>query len=291
MIVCTLIRREIGMSGSRNEAQLNEERDGSDDKHAQFAMEAATRIRSMENCLYSLIPQDDLVRQAKEWYQACTEAALRGDFHLIGQWVRSQAAKAAEEGFALDDLLGVLRVCRQCVIDVERWNEDSLTPIDDLINETLSSLRGAVAWTIPAGINYLSRNAQNSAPIVTDTQTINPEMVSGERRNAGRCQLRLPIHIRTKSARDPWKEITKTANVSRTGLSFVSSRNYDIGVELFIVYPYWGTQGSLDKEYLARVVRKESLPEGGQRVAVRFLQSLGHKSDPITGLHGPTQKR
>jgi hypothetical protein len=273
------------------ELQPAEERDGSDGRGARFAEQAAIRIREMQNCLFSLLPQDDLVRQTSEWYKACAEATLRGNYGLIDQWTRERATKAVEEGFALDDLLGLLRACRQCIIEVERWNEDALTPVDDVINETLSNLKGSVAWPIPKGINYLAVNAKNSAPLVTDTQVIDPKLASSERRDAGRCQLRLPIHIRTKNAPVPWKEITKTANVSRTGLSFVTSNDYNIGVELLIVYPYWGGKGSLDKEYLARVVRRESLPEGGQRVAVKFLQSLGHKSDPGVGSYAPNRAR
>ncbi len=267
----------------------NNGQDGSEERRARFALAAAIQIRGMQNCLFSLVPQGDLVRVATEWFQASAEATLRCNYHPIEQWVRNQAAKAAEEGFALDDLLGVLRACRQCAIEVERWNEDALSPVDDIVNETLSSLQGSVVWKIPAGINYLSQKKESPAPLVTDTQSVSPGLVHGDRRTAGRCHVRLPIRLRTKSGPDQGSEVTKTSNVSRTGISFTTAKNYDLGVVLFIVYPYWGTEDSFNKEYKAKVVRKERLPEGGHQVAVHFLDSLGHRSDPITTLRAPNQ--
>jgi hypothetical protein len=99
----------------RKEAQ-----NGREQRHAQFALQAADRIRSMEHCSFSLLPQDDLMRQAADWYHACAEGMLRGNYALIDLWVREQAARAAQEGFALEDLFELLRACRKCAIEVER---------------------------------------------------------------------------------------------------------------------------------------------------------------------------
>lgn len=254
---------------------------GSKSKQAQFAQEAAARIHAMLNCPFSLIPEDELVRQTAKWYQAYTEATLRGNTVLIKEWVREEAVKAGQEGFALEDLLGVLRACRQCAIDIEARTEDAFFPMDRAIKETLISLRGRVPWPIAAGTNYLSRSQENSEPLVTDTQILDQDLLAGEKRRASRCQLRLPIRIRTENTQEGGEEITKTTSVSRTGLSFTAAKNYDLGTDLLIVFPYWGADDHFNEEYLARVVRKESLPDGSVRVAIRFLHSLGHKSDAL----------
>jgi hypothetical protein len=172
----------------------------------------------------------------------------------------------------------MLRACRQSGIDVEAWNEEGISPVDRTIDATLISLQGRVPWLIAAGTNYLSRDEERSLPLVTDTQILDQGILAEEKRAASRCQLRLPIRVRTKDAQPPVEEITETASVSRTGLRFVTPKNYDLGTELLIVYPYWATEDRFNEEYRARVVRKESVPEGEACVAVRFLETLGHKA-------------
>jgi hypothetical protein len=233
----------------------------------------------MLECLFSLMPEIDLVQKTSKWYQAYTEAAFRFNGVLIKQWVRNEASRAAEEGFSLEDFLDLLQACRQCAIDVEGWEEDALSPADRAIDETLVNLRG-IAWTIAAGTTYATRNVKHSTPLVTDTQTLDENILSRERRNATRCQLRMPIRVRSTDSASTPTEITRTASVSRTGLSFVTPNDYNIGTDLLIVYPYWGADDQFSEEYTARVVRKESQPEGGRHVAIRFLQPLGRKSGP-----------
>jgi hypothetical protein len=138
-------------------------------------------------------------------------------------------------------------------------------------------LREKIAWPIPAEINYLARNDDNSKLALADTRTVNSDNRSGERRNVGRCQLRLPIRVRTKNASQQEQEITNTVNVSRTGLRFITTKAYAPGLELLIVYPYWATQDPFNREYAARVIRIDSLPDGTQDVAVQFTDALGRK--------------
>lgn len=256
----------------RKEAQNDREQ-----RHANFALQAADRIRSMEQCLFSLLPQDDLKRQAADWYNACAEGMLRGNYALIDLWVRDQAARAAQEGFALEDLLELLRACRKCAIEVDRWNEDVLSPVDAVINEALSALREKIAWLIPAEINYLARNDDKPELAFSDRRVVSSDNRSADRRNVGRCQLWLPIRVRNKNASQQEQEITKTLNVSRTGLRFITTKTYAPGLELMIVFPYWASQDAFNREYAARVIRADSLPNGTQDVAVQFLDALGRK--------------
>ena len=104
----------------RKKPRRREATNDREQRHAQFALQAADRIRCTESCSFSLLPQDELVRQAADWYQACAEGMLRGNYALIDLWVREQAARAAQEGFALEDLFELLRACRKCAIEVER---------------------------------------------------------------------------------------------------------------------------------------------------------------------------
>lgn len=251
---------------------------GSKAKLAQFALEAAFRVRRMYICLYALIPEDELVSLTAEWYRVYAEATLRHNHDLVRQWICTESVKASEVGIGLEDFLALLDCCRQCVIDVEQWDEDAVLPVDRVINETLLSLRGIVAWSIPPEINYVMSDVGTSAPLVMDTQILEKDVLPREKRNASRCQLKLPIRVRANDLREPCEE-TKTTSISRTGLSFVTSRSYDLGAELLVVYPYWNAEDQFNEEYLARVVRKRPLPDGRLSISIRFVQPLRHKSN------------
>src|SRR6202035_2937246 len=86
---------------------------------ARFATEAAERIRSDEKCLFSLLPHQELSRLAGDWYDACAQAMLRGNYAPIDQWIRSQSRLATEQGFASEDILQLLFICRRSAIETE----------------------------------------------------------------------------------------------------------------------------------------------------------------------------
>jgi len=75
--------------------------------------------------------------------------------------------------------------------------------------------------------------------------------------------------------RDPFDDIRTTVSVSRTGIYFHSSETgYEVGMRLFVSLPYSKQPTALVREYLAEVVRRDSLPNGLFGIAFKILMEL-----------------
>ncbi len=246
-----------------------------------FAAGAADSIGTSANCLFSLLPYQERVHQAAKWYDACAEAMLRGNYGPLDEWIRRQACLAETQHFELEDLLQLLRICRRSAIEIDGWDEDVFSAIDDVINEGLLAIRGKVSWTISDNLNYSKLAESNSAlpPEVSAPEpTALAETREGERREFGRNRLALPIRVRCTTEKSAGEETTRTQNVSMTGIYFRTQATYQIGTPLKITYPYWTDPGSINKEYSARVTRLDRLPDQFWGVAVEFRQNLRKKT-------------
>jgi len=69
--------------------------------------------------------------------------------------------------------------------------------------------------------------------------------------------------------------ICTTENTSRNGIYFVAE-NYAFirTVQLFLSFPHQADPASISREYLAEVVRVDSLPQGRLGVAAKLLQNI-----------------
>jgi hypothetical protein len=246
-----------------------------------FAAGTAEAIGAAGQCLFSLLPYQERVRLAASWYDACTEAMLRGNFSPLDEWIRQQACLTAEENFEMEDLLQLLRICRRSAIEIDGWDEDIFSAVDDVINEGLVAIRAKVSWKIPDRLNYL-KESQSVRAKRPGSNAHDPLACAGgregERRVSGRNKVALPIRVRRATEQSQSDETTRTQNVSLSGLYFRTQENYPIGSHLRITYPYWTGPGSINKEYAARVSRLDRLPDGSWGVAVEFLQGLRHKT-------------
>jgi hypothetical protein len=245
---------------------------------ARFAAGTADAIGSASDCLFSLLPYQERVRQATSWYDACAQAMLRCNYSPLDEWIREQACRASSENFELHDLLRLLRICRQTAIEIDGWDEDVFSSLDDVINEGLIAIRPKVSWSIPDGLNYLKDANGKPVELAVTTEPESPKFAAdtriGERRYSGRNRLALPIRIRCKTQAFQCDEITLTENVSLTGLYFSSMENYRVGTQLQVTYPYWTDPGGINREYPARVARLDRLPDGSAGIAIEFLQDL-----------------
>lgn len=241
-------------------------------RRERYAAAAGERLRAASDCQFSLLPYEELARTAALWYDACAEAVLKGNYVSLDNLVRHQARVAAKQGFTLADLLELLRLCRQVAIEKEGWNEDQFAEVDAVIDEALGRLRPDLvgAWTIPEGLNYLTGKSHAHR----EQEERAPATKAAERRTHGRSKLRLLIRVRGLLASGPVDETTRTENVAKGGIYFLSRNAYFKGMNLQVTYPYWDTPGAINKEYPAEVVRIEE--RGNTRgVAVKFLVSLG----------------
>jgi len=254
-------------------------------RRERFAAAASQVIGAASECLFSLLPDNERHRQAADWYDACAQAMLRGNYAPLSEWIQRQACIAAQQNFRLEDLLQLLRICRQSAIEMDGWDEDAFSAVDDVIDEGIIAIRPNVCWDIPKDLNYLRENpgAARSQLWPAAPESITLPRSSGEdretdRRRASRNRLALPIRIRCAGGRQPIEEITKTENVSLRGFYFKTHESYRVGSSLSVVYPYWTGPGSINREYKAKVTRLDPLEDRSWGVAVQFLQNLHEKS-------------
>jgi len=98
-----------------------------------------------------------------------------------------------------------------------------------------------------------------------------------ERRSSRRCKITQLMRLRPS---DPEKEhfddMRGTLSVSRTGVYFQTSETgYEIGMRLFVTLPYSQNPMSLNREFLAEVVRRDPLPTGMFGVGIKILMEMG----------------
>ena len=90
-----------------------------------------------------------------------------------------------------------------------------------------------------------------------------------ERRREPRSKLAQPLRIRVLHADFP-AETCKTANVSRSGLYFITSSNhYFPGMTIYVTRNYH-PDDPMNKEEIAEVIRIDHLKDGRTGVAVRI---------------------
>ena len=203
------------------------------------------------------------------WYEACSQAMLRGNFAAIDQWVRNQSLMAVTQGFSPEDVLELLQICRSSAIETERWDRDIFFPVDEVVAEALHAMNDRPAGCEENGV------ATGLGDFGADLQ---PDKTLGERRNFARNRLQFPIRVRSAAGQWRTEEVTVTQNISRGALYFVTEGYYQEEQALQVCYPYWTDSGAINREYSAKVSRIERLSNKTWGVAIHFLGSLGSKS-------------
>jgi hypothetical protein len=98
-----------------------------------------------------------------------------------------------------------------------------------------------------------------------------------ERRGSRRCKITQLMRIRPS---DPEKEhfddLRGTLSVSRSGVYFQTTEGgYELGMRLFVTMPYSPQAGGMSREYLAEVVRVDSLVNGMNGIGFKILMEMG----------------
>ena len=98
-----------------------------------------------------------------------------------------------------------------------------------------------------------------------------------ERRSSRRCKINQLMRIRPSDPeRENFDDIRGSLSVSRTGVFFQSSETgYEVGMRLFVTMPYTKEPTSMQREYLAEVVRRDPLPNGLYGVGFKILMEMG----------------
>lgn len=237
-------------------------------RRERYAGVAGERLQATTDCQFSLLPYQELARAAGTWYEAVTESLLRANYGPLDEMIRAQVRVAADQGFELDDILQLLRLFREVAIKEEGWNEEQFGELDVVIDEALQALRGQVAWSIPEGLNYLTGESLADRELSSVG-----EPKSSERRHNARNKLRLPIRVKTYLPVGAVDEITRTENVARGGIYFVSKNPFYKDVRVHVMYPFWEATDAINPEYQAEVVRIDDRGEY-KGIALRFLTDL-----------------
>jgi hypothetical protein len=98
-----------------------------------------------------------------------------------------------------------------------------------------------------------------------------------ERRGTRRCKITQLMRIRPSDPnKDHFEDMRGSVSVSRSGVYFQSSEaGYEVGMRLFITMPYSHDPASMNREYLAEVVRRDPLPTGMYGIGIKILMELG----------------
>ena len=120
-------------------------------------------------------------------------------------------------------------------------------------------------------------------PTTGGTNTSKP--ATKERRGSRRCKITQLMRIRPS---DPEKEhfddMRGTLSVSRSGVYFQTSEpGYEIGMRLFLTLPYSQAPMSLNREYLAEVVRRDPLSTGMFGIGLKILMEMGVQQPAAQG--------
>ena len=100
---------------------------------------------------------------------------------------------------------------------------------------------------------------------------------STERRGSRRCKITQLMRIRPSDPNlEHFEDMRGTTSVSRSGVYFQSSEvGYEVGMRLFVTMPYSKDPASMNREYLAEVVRLDILPTGMYGIGFKILMEMG----------------
>ena len=101
-----------------------------------------------------------------------------------------------------------------------------------------------------------------------------------EKRRSRRAKIGRPVKVRPSDPRDEhFEDIPTSVNASKEGIFFLTKNSkYYVGMRLFVTFPFTSAHDPLSSEYVARVVRVETLPNNGKYgVAVELLSTMNVK--------------
>jgi hypothetical protein len=98
-----------------------------------------------------------------------------------------------------------------------------------------------------------------------------------ERRGSRRCKITQLMRIRPSDPeKEHFEDMRGTLSVSRSGVYYQTSEvGYEIGMRLFVTLPYSQDPMSMNREYLAEVVRRDPLSTGMFGIGLKILMEMG----------------
>jgi len=102
--------------------------------------------------------------------------------------------------------------------------------------------------------------------VIAQQEAATPQWDGVERRKSRRFTVRGKVRIRRKKWAVGQPEVWRVANASREGIFFAANREYRVGTEVWVAFPFTGRDDDIEQEGF--VVRAEQLPNGHWGTAV-----------------------
>jgi hypothetical protein len=117
----------------------------------------------------------------------------------------------------------------------------------------------STSWTYRETSLPLSGGGADAAP--PSPESFTEQLAGSNRRIHNRVALQLPIRVRSFSGTE---EFTRTENVSRGGVCFITDRNYEVGEVILITCPF--EKGGHNIEVRGQVVRRREMQGTGRKI-------------------------
>jgi hypothetical protein len=150
-------------------------------------------------------------------------------------------------------------------LECGRCHERILTPVRETEEEFLSEgfvtgrvcdrCKATTAWQFSTAADALEVEVRASVDQTGEAQWSLRKKRAKDLRRKGRAPLKMQIKVIRKSYGHDLEDICKTVNVSRHGVCFLSTNNYEVGESLRVVVPY--EEGAMSIPVPAEVVRVE----------------------------------
>ena len=131
-----------------------------------------------------------------------------------------------------------------------------------------------------------ARNQQleiSKKTMAQDTTTTNAVPIAGQteypqKRRSRRVKMSRPVRVRPSEPRDDhFEDLITSINASKEGIYFHSRRaGYYKGMRVFVTFPYTSGHDPMNSDYVAEVVRVETLPNGKFGIAVDLKVSMNY---------------
>jgi hypothetical protein len=115
--------------------------------------------------------------------------------------------------------------------------------------------------------------------------TATSETQYSEHRRFRRAKIAKPLRVRPSDPRDDhFEDLPLSINASKEGIYFHTRRTgYYKGMRLFITFPFASSHDPMNCEYVAEVVRVESLANGRFGIAVQLKLTMNYGSGGPAG--------
>jgi PilZ domain len=106
-----------------------------------------------------------------------------------------------------------------------------------------------------------------------------------EVRRTRRAKIAKPLRVRPSEPRDEhFEDLPISINASKDGIYFHTRRaNYYKGMRVFVTFPFTSPHDPMNCEYVAEVVRVETLANGRFGVALHLKMSMNYSSSAPPG--------